>query len=157
MKIEPTVRQETIRIALGTAVLSVLMVLVFAVLKKMDTSVILGALLGSCAAVGNFFLLALSVQKAAKMMHGVQLPPYEDEEESEDGEAAKPVSDVPQLQQARQRMQLSYTGRMILMGAIGIIGLSVPCFHPIATVLPFLFPRIVISVYGILQSHKKES
>ena len=68
MKVQPAVRQETARIAAGTAVLTVIMVAVFLILGRFDWTVITGALLGYLAAVGNFFLMALTVQKAAAVM-----------------------------------------------------------------------------------------
>ena len=155
MKIQPTVRQETIRIAKGTCILSIAMLIVFALLKKFDISVVLGALLGTCTAVGNFFLLALSVQKAADMMKGVEFPP-EPEETDDDKEHSAPAA-PPEVTQAKQRMQLSYTGRMIMMGAVGILGLTLPCFHAVATVLPLLFPRIMIHLWNLQQSKQKEA
>ena len=66
MKIEPTVRKETMRIAKGTVILSVVMILVFALLKKFDYTVVLGAALGTATAILNFFLLITNkIQKLA--------------------------------------------------------------------------------------------
>ena len=155
VKIQPAVRKETLRIAAGTLILGVLMVLVFVLLGKFDYTVILGALLGCGAAIGNFFLLALSVQKAAEKMNGVQLPSYEEAEaELEDGQEL-PAPDAPELQQAKRSMQASYSARLFLMAVVGILGLTISCFHAVATVVPFLFPRIVIFFYGM--SNKKEA
>ena len=155
MKIEPTVRKETLRIAKGTAILSVIMVLVFALLKKFDYTVLLGALLGTCTAVLNFFLLGLSVQKAADMMKGVEMPP--EPEEDENGEQPPAPPPPAEVTQAKQRMQLSYTGRMIMQGAVGILALSLPCFHAVATVLPLLFPRLMIHLWNLQQNKQKEA
>lgn len=155
IKIQPAVRKETLRIAAGTSVLTVLMLGVFLILGRFDVTVLLGALLGSAAAIGNFFLLGLSVQKAAETMNGVKLPSYEEAEAGlEPGQEAEPAA-TPETKLAKQRMQLSYTGRMILLAAVGVLGLTLPCFHAVATVVPFLFPRVVISLYGI--RNKKES
>ncbi len=155
IKVQPAVRTETLRIAAGTLILTLFMLAVFLIIGRFDLSVLLGALLGSAAAIGNFFLLGLSVQKAAETMNGVKLPSYEEAEAGlEEGQEAEAVV-TPETRQAKQRMQLSYTGRMLMLAAVGILGLTLPCFHAVATVLPFLFPRIVISLYGILM--KKES
>ena len=62
MKIEPAVKAETKKIAIGTGILSVLMIAVFLILRQFDWTVLTGALLGYCATVGNFFLMALTVQ-----------------------------------------------------------------------------------------------
>ena len=155
VKIQPAVKKETVRIAVGTLILSAAMVLVFVLIDKFDWTVLTGALLGCAAAIGNFFLLALSVQQAAEKMNGVKFPSYEEAEaEMEEGEEL-PAPASAELQQAKRAMQLSYSGRLFLLAIIGILGLTLPCFHAVATVVPFLFPRIVIFFYGM--SNKKEA
>lgn len=155
IKVQPAVREETLRIARGTLLLTVLMLAVFLIIGQFDLTVLLGALLGSAAAIGNFFLLGLSVQKAAETMNGVKLPSYEEAEADLEPGQELETAMTPETKLAKQRMQLSYTGRMILLAAVGVLGLTLPCFHAVATVLPFLFPRIVIFLYGI--RNKKES
>ena len=56
----------------------------------------------------------------------------------------------------RRKMQLSYTWRMLLLGGVAVLALLLPCFQPVATVLPFLFPRAVIAWEGLMMK-KKES
>lgn len=153
MKIQPTVRQETLRIAKGTCILTIVMLMVFALLNKFDLTVLWGALLGCSAAILNFFLLGLSVQKAADLMKGVEFPP--EPEENEDGEEAPAPPTPPEVAQAKQRMQLSYTFRMIMLGAVGLLGLLLPCFHAIATVVPFLFPRVIIHLWNMNNKQKE--
>ena len=72
MKLQKAVKEETIFVALGSLVLSVLMVCAFFGLNRvfpeqvpMGMPVILGAAGGCAVAVGNFFLMALTVQKVA--------------------------------------------------------------------------------------------
>ena len=149
IKVQETVKRETLRIAAGTLVLTVLMVAVFLILGLFDIAV----LLGGAFAVLNFFLLALSVQKAAEEMNGVQLPPLEENEENPDETPQPPIS--PQAAQAKKRMQLSYTGRMLLTVLLAVIALSVPCFNPIAALVPQLFPRLVIQIWSIRQKNGK--
>lgn len=157
MNVQPAVWKETGRIALGTAILSAVMVAVFALIGQLDSTVIWGTLLGGITAVGNFFLLGLSVQRAAARMNGVTLPPEDgadtgDSEEAADGE--KPEN-TPEIQQAKRGMQLSYTGRMLLLVAVGILALSAPCFHPVPTAIALLFPRFIIFIQGFAQSKQK--
>ena len=152
MKVQPAVRQETARIAAGTAVLTVIMVAVFLILGRFDWTVITGALLGYLAAVGNFFLMALTVQKAADEMKPTGAP---DPIETDGDEAEE--KDVPLSEDAKrgkQRIQLSYTLRMFGLAAIAILGVTLPCFHSVAVLLPMLFPRIVIALRGAMQSSK---
>ena len=154
MTIQPAVRQETKKIAVGVGVLSLLMIAVFLILRRFDFSVFLGALIGSAAAVLNFFLMALSVQKAADSMK--PLPPAEEAEQEEgtEGEEA-PLSD--EAKEARKRMQLSYTLRMLMMAGIAIVCVVLPFINSYAALIPMLFPRIVISVIGLIQKKPKEA
>ena len=155
MKVQPAVRQETKKIALGTAVLTVLMVAVFLILRRFDWTVITGALLGYIAAVGNFFLMALTVQKAADDMKPIGTP--ETETAEDDGESDGDEKDVPLSEDAKrgkQRMQLSYTLRMLGLAAIAILGVTLPWFQSVAVLLPMLFPRLVIAFEGVLMNRK---
>ncbi|MDO4484543.1 MAG: hypothetical protein Q4C54_09000 [Clostridia bacterium] len=143
MKIDQTVKRETLRIAAGTLILSTLMVAVFLVLRQFSIKVLLGALWGSFFAVLNFFLLGISVQKAAEKMNGVHLPPQEEDEETGEVKEA-PLS--PEAQEAKKQMHLSYSLRMLMLFAACVAGVCVPVFHPVAALLPLLFPRLVMMI-----------
>ena len=150
MKIEPAVKKETGIIALGVAVMSALMVGIFALTGHFDSTVLWGAMLGAALAVGNFFLMGLSVQRAADKMHGVKLP---EKEESEDEDNA-PLSE--QALQAKRLVQLSYHGRMLLCILVMIAALVIPVFNIIAAAIPLLFPRLIIMGQGIVQKAKED-
>ena len=79
MKVQAPVKTETRRIAVGVAVLSALMLIVFVLIGRFDWTVLWGTLLGGGYAVLNFFLMALTVQHAAEQMNGVTLPAEEEE------------------------------------------------------------------------------
>ena len=64
MKIDNTVKKETLYIACFGAILSMLMQAVFLIIGQWHYSVLLGNLWGYAAAVSNFLLLGLTVQKA---------------------------------------------------------------------------------------------
>ena len=102
MKIQPAVRTETVRIAMGTAFFSLVMLLVFALLDRLDVTVVLGTLLGAGAAVLNFFLMALSVQRAAESMKGVTVPPEPLEENGDPDPDAPLQPPVPEVQRAKR-------------------------------------------------------
>lgn len=151
MKVQPAVRQESIKILIGCSVLSILMVVVFCLLGQFDYTVILGAIWGTLAASGNFFLMALSVQRAAETMNGVSMPSYEEKDAQEaqnDQHKEKPANDisaeVPEIRQAKRRMQASYTGRMILLGAAAILAIVLPFLHSVAALVPLMFPQLVV-------------
>lgn len=157
MKVQSAVRTETVRIAMGTACLSLIMLLVFALLGRLDVTVVLGTLWGAGAAVLNFFLMALSVQRAAESMNGVAVPPESLDENDDPDSGAPSRLPLPEVQRAKHRMQLSYTGRMLLLVAVAIVALTAPCFHPVAAALALLFPRLVIFIQGFVKPKNKEA
>lgn len=114
-KVDKTVLKETKYIALWVVILSVLMEAVFLILNKWDYTVILGNLLGAVAAVGNFFLMGLTVQKAVQ------------KEEEKD---------------AKKLMRISQIYRNLLVLVILVVGIFVPVFNTWAVVIPVFFPRI---------------
>ena len=151
MKVQPAVRQETARIALGTGILTVLMIAVFLIIGRFDWTVLTGALLGWAAAVGNFFLMALTVQKAADDMKPIETPETADgDEDSDADEKELPLSE--DAKRGKQRMQLSYTLRMLGLAVIAILGVTLPWFQSVAVLVPLLFPRLVIAFEGILMN-----
>ena len=114
-KMDPAVKKETGYISFWVILLSFMMEAVFLILRKWDLSVLLGNLGGAVAAVGSFFLLAVTVSKAVS--------------------SGKP-------EDAARRVKASAGLRMIGMG--GICALMIGVFHTnvYATVIPLLFPRI---------------
>ena len=115
-KIDQVVIRETIYISAFVLVFSVLMQSVFLVIDKWSTAVLFGNLLGALAAIGNFFLMGLTVQASLER------------EEKE----------------AKNLIKLSQSGRLFLLFGVALVGYLLPCFNIIATVLPFLFPRIAV-------------
>lgn len=121
-KIDPVVKQETIYIAVWVIVLSIVMQAVFWAVDffhpdfAWDYTVLLGNLLSAVAAIGNFFLLGMTVQNAVT----------KDEKD------------------ARNYIKFSQTTRFFGQLAVALIGLLVPCFHPLAVIIPLLFPRVAI-------------
>lgn len=152
MKVQSAVKQETRKIAVGVGLLSVLMLAVYLIIGQFSLSVLLGTLLGAAFAVGNFFLMALSVQQAAEKMNGVRLP---EQEETPEGEEPPETELSPQARQARRLMQLSYTGRLLLLAAMAGAAYLMPGVDPVPALLAQLFPRITIFAEGILM--KKET
>ena len=152
MTIQPAVKQETKKIAMGVCLMAILMVGVYLIIGRFSAAVLFGTLLGAGFAILNFFLMALSVQQAAEKMNGVQLPP---EEEPEEGREPAKTELSLQARQARRNMQLSYTGRMALLVAMAAIAYFVPGIDPVPALLAQLFPRLTIFIEGLLL--KKET
>ena len=112
---DPAVKKETGYIAVWVILLSVIMEAVFLIARQWDLSVLFGNLGGAAAAVGSFFLLAVTVSRAVS--------------------SGKP-------EEAAKRVKASAGLRLIGMG--GICALMIGVFHTnvYATVIPLLFPRI---------------
>ena len=117
------VKKEVRRVAVGSAILTAAMLIVFALLGKMDMSVLLGGIYGCLLAVGNFFFLGVTVRRIA------------------DTENA---ADPEQIAQAKLKMRSSYITRTLVTGALLIVGLVVFKFNWIACLLPMIFPRVAI-------------
>ncbi len=152
MRVQESVRKMTLTILAGELFLTALMLLVFVLLGRFDMTVLLGALLGAFFAVLNFFLMGLSVQRAADNMNGVTLSPEDENAETdadEDTGAEQKQKLSPASEKARRQMQVSYSLRMLMLVAAAVLGLLLPCFHPLAVVIPFLFPRLIIQVVGM--------
>lgn len=172
MKVQSVVKRDTGRLAIGMSALAAVMVAVFAILGYFDYTVVLGALLGVGMTVGNFFLLALTIQHNTEQAARAQAnaPAAADQKDSEtqanDQEDAKEeASDEPEnardmletvmskkagdempdyAKRAKQVTQLSYIGRLALLGGCLLLGALTPCFHIVAVVIPLLLQRFVL-------------
>ena len=140
MKLQDAVKKETGKIAIGTAIGVALMYIVFFVLHILipkdapfgwtvpfDYKVILGGLGGFLVAVGNFFWMAVTVQKVASL---------EDED------------------RARKEMGVSYRYRTMLQFLWVILAIVVPIFNLVAGIVPLFIPSITIKLRGILSAGK---
>lgn len=115
-KVDETVKKETLYIAAFTVIFSVLMESAFLIVHLWDYTVLLGNLLGITAAVLNFFLMGLTVQKAVLL-------------EEKD---------------ARTKVQFSQMMRFVMLIIFAVIAGVFECFNLIAFAIPLLFPRIAI-------------
>ena len=129
MRISPAVKKETTRIACVVAGLCAIMIGVFTIAGALCPAVLLGTLLGGGFAVLNFFFMGIGVQSATGMSES----------------------------KAKLRMQVSYMLRNLCMLGVGIIGLAVPAFHWLATLLPLLFPRIAIVILQLSGVYKRDA
>lgn len=121
-KIDPAVKKETLYIAVWVLIFSALMQAVFLAIGYWDYTVLCGNALGGFAAVLNFFLMGLGVQKAVTQ-----------EEKA-----------------ARATIRLSQTGRLMMLLVFAVVGLVVPVFHTVAVIVPLLFPRVAIALRPVV-------
>lgn len=117
-KIDSTVLKETAYIGAMVLIFSLALQSVFLIIGKWDYTVLLGNLLGFIAAVGNFFLMGLSVQASLN-------------KEEKD---------------AKNFMKFSQSLRLLLLFVIAVVGYLVPVFNILAVLVPFLFPRIAVAL-----------
>lgn len=117
-KVDKTVLHETGYIAVFVLIFSTLMQAVFLIIGKWDYTVLLGNLFSGAVAVGNFFLMGLTVQAAVNK----------------------------EEKQAKNMIKLSQSGRMLLLFAAAAIGVLLPCFNTWISILPLFFPRIAIAL-----------
>ena len=115
-------------ILLITLVMTGIMIGVYALIGKLTGKVLLGAALGTAAALLNFAVMTLSVVKT------------ESAESPERGAL---------------QVRLNYVIRMIVLAATLIVALKTKVFDPVATVLPLCFIRIAIFISEIFR--KKEA
>ena len=134
MKLQDAVKRETGIIAAGTAVGVLVIYVVFYVLHMVvpdwapfDIKVILGGIGGFIVAVGNFFWMAVSVQKVASIT---------DEE------------------RARRTMSVSYRYRTMLQFLWVILAIVLPVFNLVSGIAPLFIPSIIIKLRGILSAGK---
>ena len=128
MKVNPTVKKETLYICLVTLIMSMLMQSVFLIIGKWDLGVLFGNLLGAGTGILNFFLMGLGVQKAVSS----------DEKK------------------AREIMRGSHALRfalMIVLLAVALIFSNV--FNLIATLASLLFATIAVYLRMIFNKDKK--
>ena len=121
-KPQQSIVKETKRIAVGTVIMLVVMLAVYAVLGKFTVGVLLGGLLGSAYAIFNFFMLGMTLQKAASM------------------------SDH---QMAHMKVRYSYSTRMIGMLILAVVAFALPFVEGIPCLIALLFPRATIFVLQV--------
>ena len=117
-KLDATVKRETLYVAFMTLILSVLMQAIFLIVGEWDYTVLLGNLFGGGVAVLNFLLMGLTVQTSLEL------------EEKE----------------ARGRVKLSMTLRMLMLVICAALGVLLPCFSVLATLIPLFFVRIAVAL-----------
>lgn len=121
-KPQQSIVKETKRIGVGTVIMLVVMLAIYAVLGKFTVGVLLGGLLGSAYAIFNFFMLGMTLQKAASMTD---------------------------QQMAHMKVRSSYSTRMIGMLILAVVAFALPFVEGISCLIALLFPRATIFVLQV--------
>ena len=128
MKIDPTVKKETIYVCVVTLILSMLMESVFLILRQWHLTVLFGNLVGAGVGILNFFLLGLSVQKAVK---------------SEE-------------KRAKDILRASHALRYALMAILVVTAVLIPSvFDMWATLISLLFASVAVYTRAIFNKDRK--
>lgn len=122
MKLQSASIKEIKRISIGSAVCLALMIAAFFLLSQFgigsfDHRVIVSGALGTLAAIANFTVLCLTIQKAAG---------------------------IEDKKQMKAHFQLSYNARLIAQAAWVVVAFLVPGLHALAAAIPLLFPTVII-------------
>ena len=117
--------RETSKLAVGLLVADALVCAVFMLLHAFDYTVILGLLLGTVGSLLNFFLLGVTMQKAA---------------EKESGQ--------------KKTVQASYTLRMLMMIAFCVVGILLPWFQSYAVIAPFVLSTPVLLLLQAIEKKR---
>ena len=126
LKSDPTVKKEVRYIAVTTLLFGVLQQAVFLILGKWDLAVLFGGIYGWAAALGNFFLMCLSVQKAVS-------------QEEKD---------------AKNTLRISQSARFLALFLMAMAAYFIPFVNTVSAVIPYLFPRFAIALIPILRKQK---
>lgn len=119
--------RETGIVIIGEVLCTAIMILIFAVLGKYDTSVLLGGIVGAVLATLNFFIMALGTNAAA------------DKAVRQDVKGGQAL------------IQLSYIGRMALLFIVLALCARSGRFHVLTLVLPLVFVRPALSIAEIFK------
>ena len=116
------------KVAVCTFIGVVIMAGVFALLGHFSAGVVLGGLLGGFTAVANLFLLAVTIEKSVD-------------------KGAKG---------SRGLMGISYLARIAIIAAVVIFAIKNTYLNYLATVIPLVFPQIIIKILYTKQASSEE-
>lgn len=127
MKLDPTVKKETQYISLWVIIFSLITQSVFLIAGIWDYTVLLGNILSGIAAIGNFLLMGITVQKAV----------------------------LKEEKEAKSLIKASQKLRTLALLVVAVIGLLLPMvFNIWAVLIPLLFPRIAIALRPLFLKEK---
>ena len=139
---------EILFLALGEAAVSLVIVGIYLLIGRYSYKVVTGAVLGSFVTVLNFVILSVSVNRAIDKVMALK----GDKEMTEEEAAAFAAQNQGAIQRAAQG---SYLIRQVLMLGVLVLAFVLDWFDVIATLVPLLMFRPLITVHGLLKKDKK--
>lgn len=116
--------------AIGQVICTGIMLAVFALLHKLDLSVVLGGIVGIVLALGNFFASAMIASLAA------------DKAEQQDVAGGKKL------------LKASYPLRILVLGVLLVLCAVSKWFNLLALVLPLAYMPIILLILAAIQKKK---
>lgn len=110
------------------ALLTAVQIIGFAAFRMLDLSMIIGTVLGTILAIGEFCMIGVSVDSVIK------------------GSASK----------APGAMAAGYFLRLAVLSVVIFIVLQVPAIHPIGFILPLFYPRLAIYYNAITRKGESD-
>lgn len=127
MTVDKVVKQETLNIAKGLLICSIITMLVYLVIGQFSLAVLLGSLYGCAITLLNFFLMGITVQN---------------------------VAHTADEKMAKKKMQFSYSmrqlGLLLLVGLGMYISVEYHIFHWLPILIALIYPRLIIGVMSII-------
>ena len=136
--------RELLAILIGEVITSLIICGVFLIIKKYTYKVLLGVLLGSSVTLLNFLVLSIMTNRVINRF----LEARGSEELSDEDAEALALKFQGQVQ---NQMKLSFIIRILVLAATLIVAFVSGVFNPLATVIPLLMLRPIITVSEIIK------
>lgn len=166
--------RETVALAIGEALVSLLVILGFILFDKFDYKVILGALLGSVVIVLNFLFLSISVNRAVdKCLENYNKADYEQKAKSitkpnektdgsQESEYDDDYDDSARLfakeysGKLQNAVKLSYTVRTLSIIVALVLAFLTKQFNVLATAITLCAMRPILTVTELIKKRKEK-
>ena len=130
LRAQSKIWKATAPVAVGQLIGALLILAVFALLGRFDTSVLLGSIAGGVLAFANYYFLYLFATRAAER------------------------AEHQDVTGGQKLIQLSYMGRMIALFVILLLLAKSGQFHVITLVIPLALNRPILTIHEMIR--KKE-
>ena len=140
---------DTIYLAIGELMVSLLVILVYIALGKFDWMVVSGAVLGSIVTILNFIILSHAVNKALNKFIDLR----GDKEMDEDEAKAFAKANSIKVQNAVTKSYVLRTG--LMMGSL-VLAFITKLFNPIATLIPLVMYKPLLYASQFVKQKRGE-
>ena len=140
---------DTLYLAIGEAIISLLVVLVSLAINKFDLTIISGVILGSIVTIVNFLILSYSVNKAINKFIELRGDKEMSEEEAEKFAKANSLK-------VQNAVGKSYILRTVLMMWSLVLAFITKLFNPIATLIPLAMYKPLLYITQFIKNKRGE-